>query len=408
MEASRPSTPRSPRRRPLRLIYGAGPGDVLVTYSHWREGRDDPGQVSVTYSGQFYSLVRELGARACVISSSNRVQTVRENEFVIVNRPMPLARRRAILYFTGQWIWALRFIVSALRFGADAAVIDMTMCSMRPLRILPRLGIPLILSGHVVLWPKLHRPQGLRWRFQKLLASTLTHAPAAILSITSELDRQIRELTGGRSAPIIRFVPTYRRGAIENVPPPPAEPFRVMFAGRLVRDKGVFDLVEIARILRERGYGDIHIDIAGDGPDLEPLQKAIRNAALQDRVHVHGYCKKDRMRDLLSATHVCIVPTRSGFVEGIAKTVIEGVMSGRPVVTSEVCGGAVDHVGDAVILVPPDDPRGYAEAIIRLRTDRDLYETKRQACGPIVEKFYDPSRGWAAAVKQALRMAKVI
>ena len=55
-------------RRPLRILYAAGPGDVVGTYRHWKEGRDDPSQVAVTYSGQFYDLCRDLGAEGYVIS----------------------------------------------------------------------------------------------------------------------------------------------------------------------------------------------------------------------------------------------------------------------------------------------------------------------------------------------------
>ena len=43
-------------QRPLRIVYAAGPGDVVGTYRHWKEGRDDPSQVAITYSGQFYDL----------------------------------------------------------------------------------------------------------------------------------------------------------------------------------------------------------------------------------------------------------------------------------------------------------------------------------------------------------------
>lgn len=41
--------------RPLRILYVAGPGNVIGTYNHWVKGEDDPAQVSVTYS----SLISE-------------------------------------------------------------------------------------------------------------------------------------------------------------------------------------------------------------------------------------------------------------------------------------------------------------------------------------------------------------
>ena len=55
--------------KPLRILYAAGPGDVIGTYNHWINRQDDPSQVSVTYSGQFYEVCCALDAEGYVISS---------------------------------------------------------------------------------------------------------------------------------------------------------------------------------------------------------------------------------------------------------------------------------------------------------------------------------------------------
>src|SRR5436305_14053187 len=79
--------------RPLRILYVAGPGDVAGTYAHWKAGRDDPSEVAVTYSGQFFDVCRELGAPGYVIASSAKPADVRDGQFRIVHRPIPFARR---------------------------------------------------------------------------------------------------------------------------------------------------------------------------------------------------------------------------------------------------------------------------------------------------------------------------
>ena len=57
-----------------RLMYATrGHGDVIGTWRHWKEGRDDPGQVAMTYSGQFYDVCRELGAKGYAIASASRL-----------------------------------------------------------------------------------------------------------------------------------------------------------------------------------------------------------------------------------------------------------------------------------------------------------------------------------------------
>jgi glycosyltransferase involved in cell wall biosynthesis len=95
------------------------------------------------------------------------------------------------------------------------------------------------------------------------------------------------------------------------------------------------------------------------------------------------------------------VPTTSRFVEGFNQVVAEGILAGRPVVTSSVCP-AIRYVGDAVVAVPPDDVPAYAAAIRRLATDHEFYERCRAQCHLASPQFFDPARGWGAALESAL------
>jgi glycosyltransferase involved in cell wall biosynthesis len=107
------------------------------------------------------------------------------------------------------------------------------------------------------------------------------------------------------------------------------------------------------------------------------------------------------MAEMYSRSHVVIVPTTTDFIEGFNKVVAEGVLAGRPVITSSVCP-ALALVREAVEEVPADDVAAYADAIVRLREDRALYEARRHACLSAQEQFYDPGQGWAAALKSVL------
>ncbi len=81
--------------------------------------------------------------------------------------------------------------------------------------------------------------------------------------------------------------------------------------------------------------------------------------------------------------------------------IAEGILGGRPVVTSSVCP-ALDYVRDAVVEVPPDDVSAYTLAIRRLVTEPDLYRSKRAACNSLRDQFLDDSQGWGAALKEAI------
>src|SRR5215212_3777438 len=74
--------------RPLRILYAAGPGDVVGTYRHWKERRDDPSQVAMTYSGQFYDLCQSLGAEAYLVSYCPRKDKLVDGTFTVEHRPL--------------------------------------------------------------------------------------------------------------------------------------------------------------------------------------------------------------------------------------------------------------------------------------------------------------------------------
>jgi glycosyltransferase involved in cell wall biosynthesis len=107
------------------------------------------------------------------------------------------------------------------------------------------------------------------------------------------------------------------------------------------------------------------------------------------------------MREMFNRAHVVIVPTKTDFVEGFNQVVVEGVLSGRPVVTSAVCP-ALSYVKEAVVEVPPDDIQEYGNALLKLCDDRRFYGEKQRSCLTLQEQFYDSSRSWGAVLKSVL------
>jgi glycosyltransferase involved in cell wall biosynthesis len=59
------------------------------------------------------------------------------------------------------------------------------------------------------------------------------------------------------------------------------------------------------------------------------------------------------------------------FTEGLPQVLLEAFAAGVPVVATAV-GGVPDAVGDAALLIPPDDPEAAAGALERLAGDSEL------------------------------------
>ena len=105
---------------------------------------------------------------------------------------------------------------------------------------------------------------------------------------------------------------------------------------------------------------------------------------------------------MYDVAHVVIVPTTSDFIEGFNKVVAEGVLAGKPVITSSICP-ALEYVREAVVEVPPNDVDAYAAAIVRLREDANFYQSRREGCKTAQSQFYDVSRGWGAGLGRMLK-----
>ncbi len=390
-------------RLSLRILYAAGPGNVIGTYDYWVKGQDDPSQVSVTYSSQFYDVCQKLKAKAYVISSFGERSRWQNEQFILENRPNFLQNTSGILYHLGQVAYGLRLIISAIGFRANVAIIDTGSTHWFMLSVLSWLGIQVIPSLHCTLWRKYEPQRRIERQILQLSRRFFAKDCAAILAVSQNIKGQVAQITQGNPRPVVEFLPAYRSTEFANVTEPNLErsPFRVLFAGRIERNKGVFDLLAIAQRFAAQGRQDIIFEICGSGSALDDLRIAVAQADLRDTVICYGYCQKAEMRQRLSQSHVVIVPTRTEFVEGFNQVVAEGILAGRPVVTSSVCP-ALDYVQTAVVEVPPNDVKAYGDALLQLCDDRNFYEQKRRNCLSLQAQFYDPARSWNAALESIL------
>ena len=394
------------KNRPLRILYCAGPGDVIGTYRHWKEGYDDPTQVAMTYSGQFYELCRHLGAEAYVISYCERRDFLADGRFRIEHRPLPVPPERGGPLFRLGNVWSgLRLTLTAARYRPDV-IVTMGGAEWFSLGLIPLLGPKFLVTLHGHLWRVARPPRGLDGLFWWLNGRFLRRHPKAFMAISHSVAEQLRGLIGATEAPVQPFMPTYRAALFRPIaaaPPPAPPPYRVFFAGRMEPNKGIFDLLEVAKRFAAEGRTDIEFDLCGEGISLEELRRKVREAGLVDRFRCHGQVAKREMAGWYQRCHLVVVPTTTDSIEGLNKVVIEAVLASRPVVTSRACP-ALEYVRPGVLEVPPDDVRAYGDAVLRLVDDQALYEQKVRGCAASTEQFYDAANGWGAALRTVLAL----
>ena len=164
---------------------------------------------------------------------------------------------------------------------------------------------------------------------------------------------------------------------------------RILFVGRAEPRKGLDVLLQaFARL-----PAHVHLDLAGvSEEELESTDGL--STDLPDRIHALGLVAEDELAELLARAAVLCVPSLQGESFGIV--LVEGMAAGTPVVASDVPGyGKV--LGDAGVLVPPNDARALAAALDRLLADDEA----RAALGersPLAARRYD----WAQVVNEVL------
>jgi glycosyltransferase involved in cell wall biosynthesis len=148
----------------------------------------------------------------------------------------------------------------------------------------------------------------------------------------------------------------------------------VVSAGRLVPWKHFPELVAAFAAARER-VPDATLLIAGDGPELERIERAIADAKIGDAARLVGNLSKNDLFSLLVGAD-CFALNSS--YEGQSHQILEAMALGAPVVATDA-GGNVDIVkdGETGWLVPAGAGAALAAAISECLEDEG--EAKRRA-----------------------------
>ncbi len=159
----------------------------------------------------------------------------------------------------------------------------------------------------------------------------------------------------------------------------------VLYTGILRARKGLFDLVECAKLV-SKVKSDVHFVVCGKGPFLRKLEKEVREQKMQRHIALLGFVKRDELIKLYQNATLHVVPSH---YEGLPTVLLEAMSCGLPVVATDVCGNKeVITNGVNGFLVPPKSPSTMAEVILTLLENDNIRERVGKAARKTIEEKY--------------------
>jgi glycosyltransferase involved in cell wall biosynthesis len=175
-----------------------------------------------------------------------------------------------------------------------------------------------------------------------------------------------------------------------------------LFAGRLVPEKGVFDLLSAYAKLDDSLRRQVGLVFVGDGPARQAVEDQAASIS-PGRIKFSGFAQREALATYYALAEMLILPT---YTDTWGLVVNEAMACGLPVILSRVAGCAADLVNDHSngLLVPPKDPAALASAMTKLAQQPVLSKTMG-ARGLERIAHYSPE-AWAEGITQAVENIK--
>lgn len=232
-------------------------------------------------------------------------------------------------------------LVSALRAlrraAKDADLVHVYWLLASPLGLLS--GRPWVLtlqgSGTAGIFRDLTMLEHAGW-----LVKPILRRAEAVICVSQELTKAVERL-GAKAVYIPNGTAVPERVGEEASPP------EILYAGRMVEEKGIRELAEAT--------ADMNLVVAGDGPLRHLIPQSL------------GLVPHDELEELYERAAIVVIPS---YQEGLSVVCVEAMAHGRPVVASDIPGVAELVIPDETgLLVPPRDAGRLREALQELLDD---------------------------------------
>lgn len=112
--------------------------------------------------------------------------------------------------------------------------------------------------------------------------------------------------------------------------------FRLLFLGRIEKDKGLFELLDAIKLIRENCSMNFILDVTGDGSMLRLIKKYAEKLGIKEIINfTEPITDALLLKDKYLQSDLFILPS---YHEGFPRTIYEAMMFGTPIITTFVGG----------------------------------------------------------------------
>ena len=172
---------------------------------------------------------------------------------------------------------------------------------------------------------------------------------------------------------------------------------KFLFLGALIQRKGVIDLLQAVKQMKNQGVSDFCLLIAGSGTEEQRLKEYAQTNGLQGCVEFLGWITKEQKPELLKKADVLVLPS---YNEGLPIAILEAMSYGLPIISTDV-GSIAEAVkeNENGFLIKPGDVDSLAHAMIQLTNNSNLWKQESNTSKKICEKNFSENVFFEAVEK---------
>lgn len=156
--------------------------------------------------------------------------------------------------------------------------------------------------------------------------------------------------------------------ALPRAPRAAGGPLRLLFVGRLARQKNLPALARVLRAVAAASPVPVELHVVGEGKERAAFEAAARGSGAT--LVMHGFLGRDAIAAAFAAADAFVL---TSYYEGNPRVLMEAAAAGLPIVTTRV-SGSDEAVEDGVtgFVLAVGDVSAHAGAVLRLARDPEL------------------------------------